>query len=187
MEGSIDNNASGDIKVQGFRELSNLIRNLDKNINKDNVWRSIWKKVGKPAQDDAQGAAPRAKRKIPYPPSVKHSLFKETTIGKYIYPGTLKESIGFFRTKSSKDYNGMYLGPRVKGKFKKEKGGYFGAWVEYGGSVKFFGEHTGNDNPFMAFAFQMNKVQMLSNTFKEGHKIVNTYIKRYVNKTKMKK
>ena len=81
----------------------------------------------------------------------------------------------------------MYLGPRVKGKFKKEKGGYFGAWVEYGGSVKFFGEHTGNDNPFMAFAFQMNKVQMLSNTFKEGHKIVNTYIKRYVNKTKMKK
>ena len=88
MEGSIDNNASGDIKVQGFRELSNLIRKLDKNINKDNVWKSIWKKVGKPAQADAQSAAPRAKRKIPYPPSIKRSLFKKTKVGKYIYPGT---------------------------------------------------------------------------------------------------
>ena len=187
MEGSIDNNASGDIKVQGFRELSNLIRKLDKNINKDNVWKSIWKKVGKPAQADAQSAAPRAKRKIPYPPSIKRSLFKKTKVGKYIYPGTLQESIGFFRTKSSKDYNGMYLGPRVKGKFRQEKGGYFGAWVEYGGSVKFFGEHIGKDQPFMALAFKMNKVQMLSNTFKEGEKVVNTYIKRFINKTKKNK
>tara|TARA_R110001606_G_scaffold68796_4_gene157136 strand:- start:6611 stop:7183 length:573 start_codon:yes stop_codon:yes gene_type:complete len=175
---------NNDIQVHGLKELDTLIKSLQKGINQDNVWRSVWKKVGKPALMEAQSKAPVSDKKIPYPPSVKKRLFRDNKVGKYIMPGTLKNSIGFFRTPSSKDYNGIYLGPRVKGRFKKEKGGYFGAWVEYGSDIKFFGKHFGKkDQPFMRDAFENNKVQMLTNTFKHGQKIVDQYIKRYVKRT----
>ena len=48
-------------------------------------------------------------RGVVYPPD--HS--------KRIAKGTLKKSIGFFTTKTSKKYLGAYVGPRVKGAFSK--------------------------------------------------------------------
>lgn len=151
-----------DIKVEGLKELRDLIIDLPKSINKYSVWKTIWKKIGKPALITAQAEAPVSKKDIPYPPN------KSLTIQR----GTLKKSIGYFTTRSSKKYLGMYLGPRVKGKFQKNKGGYYGAWVEYGGEVRFFGEHTGRDNRFMEKAWKRNEVSMLTNLFKEGKKII---------------
>ena len=71
--------------------------------------------------------------------------------------GQLKRSIGFFTTKSSRRYNGGYVGPRVKGAFAKRdktykgsnkkkiytKSGFYGAWLEYGNEVMFGGRGTG--------------------------------------------
>ena len=159
------------IDIQGLKELNKLINDLPKSINKYSVWKGIWKKIGKPALNSASAGAPTAKKDIPYPPDRS----------KMIQRGTLKKSIGFFTTRSSKKYLGMYLGPRVKGKFQRNKGGYYGAWVEDGGQVKFFGHTTGSDNRYMNNAWKQNNTRMLKDTLDEGKKIID---KRWMSYTR---
>ena len=124
------------VEAKGIREIMQMFDKLPNRVNKDAVWGRFWKKVTVPLLTAAVGEAPLlkhnsgkdSKRKgrvgVSYPPD------KSLTIAR----GTLKKSLKFYRTKASKDksVHGAYIGPRVKGKFKKNMGGYYGAWVEYG-------------------------------------------------------
>mgnify|MGYP003138687649 CR=1 FL=1 len=90
--------------------------------------------------------------------------------------GRLGKSLGYFSTKYSRAINGLYFGPRVRGKFAKKsdtykgtnknkmylKSGFYGAWIEYGGEVKFGGKapaEKGNQ-PYLEPAFESTKAQM---------------------------
>ena len=66
--------------------------------------------------------------------------------------------------------HGGYIGPRVKGKFKKNKGGYYGAWVEYGHKIKHKGGMS-EANPFMKKAFMEKSQSVLANGFSDAEKI----------------
>ena len=116
------------VKAQGLKEIGQMFDGLPKRVNKDLIWGRFWKKVTVPMLKAAEANAPLLKpaisKVVVYPPD------KSQTIAR----GTLKKSIQFYRTRASrkKDVHGAYIGPRVKGKFKKNMGGYFGAWVEYG-------------------------------------------------------
>ena len=166
--------AGGGTKIMGMKELTDLINNLPRSINKYNEWKKVWRKVGKPAQQAAQGKIKDAKEAIPYPPNKTNK----------IEPGTLRNSIQFFTTKATKDMLGMYLGPRVKGKYRGHRGGYYGAWLEYGGSVKFFGKYTSHDRKFLEPAFNLTKGSMMSTALKEGEAIAFKAIKKWERETK---
>ena len=97
---------------------------------------------------------------VSYPPD------KSLTISR----GTLKKSIQFYRTRASRgDVHGAYIGPRVKGKFKKNKGGYYGAWVEYGHRTR--GGGMSKAFPFMEKAFNQTSGVVLENGFTDAEKI----------------
>ena len=83
-----------------------------------------------------------------------------------------------YRTRASKQVYGGYVGPRVKGKFRKNKGGYFGAWVEYGHKIKHKGSMT-KDNPFMEKAFKSKSGTVMSNGFKDAEKIFVSAVKSH--------
>ena len=155
------------VEAQGLKEIGQMFNGLPKRVNKDAVWGRFWKKVTVPMLKAAQANAPlldpgsTGRVGVSYPPD------KSQTIAR----GTLKKSIQFYRTRASKqkDIHGAYIGPRVKGKFKKNKGGYYGAWVEYG--------HRNRDgsmskaNPFMARAFSQTSGVVLQNGFTDAEKI----------------
>jgi len=155
------------VEAQGLKEIGQMFNGLPKRVNKDLVWGRFWKKVTVPMLKAAQANAPlldpgsTGRVGVSYPPD------KSQTIAR----GTLKKSIQFYRTRASKqkDIHGAYIGPRVKGKFKKNKGGYYGAWVEYG--------HRNRDgsmskkNPFMARAFSQTSGVVLKNGFTDAEKI----------------
>ncbi len=155
------------VEAQGIREIMQMFNGLPKRVNKDLVWGRFWKKVTKPMLDAAVNEAPlldagsSGRVGVSYPPN------KSLTISR----GTLKKSLKFYRTRASKDkdVHGAYIGPRVKGKFKKNKGGYFGAWVEYG--------HRNRDgsmskpNPFMKRAWNQTSNTVLNDGFSAAEKI----------------
>lgn len=160
------------VEAQGIREIAQMFNGLPKRVNKDAVWGRFWKKVTKPMLTAAANEAPLlkhnsgkdSKRKgrvgVSYPPD------KKLTISR----GTLKKSVIFYRTRASKgDVHGAYIGPRVKGKFKKNKGGYFGAWVEYG--------HRNRDgsmskaNPWMERAWNQTSATVLNDGFSAAEKV----------------
>ena len=161
------------VEAKGIKEIMQMFNGLPKRVNKDAVWGRFWKKVTVPLLTAAVNEAPLlkhnsgkdSKRKgrvgVSYPPD------KSLTIGR----GTLKKSLKFYRTRASKDpdVHGAYIGPRVKGKFQKNKGGYFGAWVEYG--------HRNRDgsmskpNPFMMRAWNQKSGSVLANGFSDAEKI----------------
>ena len=160
------------VEAKGIREIMQMFNGLPKRVNKDLVWGRFWKKVTVPMLKAAEANAPLlkhnsgkdSKRKgrvgVSYPPD------KSLTIAR----GTLKKSVKFYRTRASKgDVHGAYIGPRVKGKFKKNKGGYYGAWVEYG--------HRNRDgsmskpNPWMERAFQQTSSTVLNDGFSTAEKI----------------
>ena len=161
------------VEAKGIKEIQQMFNGLPKRVNKDAVWGRFWKKVTVPLLTAAVNEAPLlkhnsgkdSKRKgrvgVSYPPD------KSLTIGR----GTLKKSLKFYRTRASKDpdVHGAYIGPRVKGKFQKNKGGYFGAWVEYG--------HRNRDgsmskpNPFMMRAWNQKSGSVLANGFSDAEKI----------------
>ena len=143
-----------------------MFNGLPKRVNKDLVWGRFWKKVTKPMLTAAAANAPllKAGKKnrvvVSYPPD------KTKTISR----GTLKKSIQFYRTRASRgDVHGAYIGPRVKGKFKKNLGGYYGAWVEYG--------HRNRDgsmsesNNWMERAFMQTSGVVLEKGFTDAEKI----------------
>ena len=168
------------VKIQGIKEIQQMFNDLPKQINQYNTWKALWRKIGKPALDDAKRLAPKLgdsrnvsskikKDGIPYPPNKSKRIAK----------GTLKKSIGFFTTRDTKEHLGLYLGPRVKKSYATNKGGYFGAWLEYGNEVMFFGKARGKAQRFMNPSWKNNRIKMLSNAFKEATEIVARAIKRH--------
>ena len=154
------------VKAQGLKEIGQMFNGLPKRVNKDLIWGRFWKKVTVPMLKAAQANAPlldpgsTGRVGVSYPPD------KSQTIAR----GTLKKSIQFYRTRASRgDVHGAYIGPRVKGKFKKNLGGYYGAWVEYGHKNR--GGGMSKANPFMAKAFSQTSQVVLQNGFTDAEKI----------------
>ena len=155
------------VEAKGIKEIMQMFNGLPKRVNKDAVWGRFWKKVTKPMLTAAANEAPlldpgtTGRVGVSYPPD------KSLTISR----GTLKKSVKFYRTRASKDkhVHGAYIGPRVKGKFKKNKGGYYGAWVEYG--------HRNRDgsmskpNNWMERAFMQTSGVVLEKGFTDAEKI----------------
>ena len=174
------------VEVKGIKEIMQMFNELPKRVNKDAVWGRFWKKVTVPLLTAAEDEAPLlkhhsgkdSKRKgrvgVSYPPD------KKLTISR----GTLKKSLKFYRTRASKqkDIHGAYIGPRVKGKFKKNKGGYFGAWVEYG--------HRNRDgsmskpNPYMERAWKQASGSVLSDGFTQAEQIFIKAVRADANRLK---
>ena len=152
------------VKAQGLKEIGQMFNQLPNRVNKDLVWGRFWKKVTFPLLTAAIQEAPVADKDVVYPPD------KNLTIAK----GTLKKSLQFYRTRASKQkgVHGAYIGPRVKGKFNKNMGGYYGAWVEYGHRKRGGGMTTPNN--FMQRAWDQKHGVVLADGFSEAEKI---YIK----------
>jgi hypothetical protein len=154
------------VEAKGIKEIMQMFNGLPKRVNKDLVWGRFWKKVTKSMLKAAADGAPllKAGKKnrvgVSYPPD------KSLTISR----GTLKKSIQFYRTRASRgDVHGAYIGPRVKGKFKKNLGGYYGAWVEYGHKNR--GGGMSKAFPFMEKAFNQTSGVVLENGFTDAEKI----------------
>jgi len=149
------------VEVKGIKEIQQMFNGLPKRVNKDAVWGRFWKKVTIPLLNAAIEEAPVADRDVVYPPDKSLKIAR----------GTLRDSLKFYRTRASKakDVHGGYIGPRVKGKFKKNMGGYYGAWVEYGHRKKGGGNTTAN--PFMMRAWNQKSGSVLVNGFSEAEKI----------------
>tara|TARA_R110000824_G_scaffold167473_1_gene344474 strand:+ start:29 stop:550 length:522 start_codon:yes stop_codon:yes gene_type:complete len=162
------------VEVKGIKEIGQMFDGLPKRVNKDAVWGRFWKKVTVPLLDAAIAQAPVADRNVVYPPD------KSLTIA----IGTLKKSLKFYRTRASKakDVHGAYIGPRVKGKFKKNLGGYYGAWVEYGHRKK--GGGMTKANPFMMRAWNQKNQSVLADGFSEAEKIFLKAVRADVNRLK---
>ena len=168
------------VDVQGIKEISQMFAQLPKQVNEDKVWGRFWKKVTVPLLTAAEKNAPIADKDVSYPATWNYKTMDYDENLK-IKKGTLKNSLKFYRTKASKgDIHGGYIGPRVKGKFKKNKGGYFGAWVEYGHKMKNGG--TTKANPFMEKSFREKSGSVLSNGFKDAEKIFTSALKRHKNR-----
>ena len=152
------------VETRGIKEITQMFKGLPNRVNKDLVWGRFWKKITVPLLDAAIAQAPVADRDVVYPPDKSLKIAR----------GTLKESLIFFRTSASrkKDVHGAYIGPRVKGKYKKNMGGYYGAWVEYGHRKKGGGMTTAN--PYMMRAWNQKNAVVLADGFSEAEKI---YIK----------
>ena len=91
---------------------------------------------------------------------------------------------GFFTTKNTKKHLGLYLGPRVKKAYAKNKGGYYGAWVEYGDDVMHFGKYKSRATQFLNPAWRKNKIKMLSSTFTKAEEVAVKAIKRHERRLK---
>tara|TARA_Y100000593_G_C4239322_1_gene301273 strand:- start:375 stop:857 length:483 start_codon:yes stop_codon:yes gene_type:complete len=152
--------AKANIDIKGLKELNQMFQQLPKQINKDKIWLKFWRENSKPALKAARANVP-----------------KKT--------GVLEKSIQFFTTKASKKFKGGYVGPRVKGAFRKKgKSGFYGAWVEYGSEVKFGGKGFGKDQPFMKPAWNQTKTQMLNNSMKDAEKVMARAIKSHEKRLK---
>tara|TARA_R100000655_G_scaffold93026_1_gene134257 strand:- start:51 stop:632 length:582 start_codon:yes stop_codon:yes gene_type:complete len=172
------------MNVQGIKEIREMFKQMPKQVTQDSIWAKFWRFNTKPLVKAAQQEAPIADKDIPYPNQGMKATLRNRDIAKedgglFIKRGTLKKSIGFFRTKASKNYMGGYVGPRVKGAFKGPRGGYFGAWVEYGSEVMHYGKFRGKDNPFMKRAWSRAHKQVLTNGFKDATTIFFRAMKTY--------
>jgi len=173
------------VEAKGIREITQMFNDLPRQVNKDAVWGRFWKKVTVPLLTAAVNEAPLLKHNsgkdsnrkgrvgVSYPPD------KSLTIAR----GTLKKSLKFYRTRASRgDVHGAYIGPRVKGKFKKNMGGYYGAWVEYGHRNR--DGSTSKPNDFMQRAWNQKSQSVLSNGFSEAEQIFIKANRAHVNRLK---
>ena len=153
------------VEARGLKEIGQMFNQLPNRVKKDLIWGRFWKKVTVPLLDAAIQEAPVSDKDVSYPPN------KILPIAR----GTLKKSLKFYRTKASKQkgVHGAYIGPRVKGKFKKNMGGYYGAWVEYG-HRKRGGKGMTTADPFIQRACHQKHAVVLADGFTEAEKI---YIK----------
>ena len=163
------------VEAEGIREIMQMFNGLPKRVNKDLVWGRFWKKVTKPMLTAAAKEAPLLDPGTTGRVGVSYNRTKgekkEEAKTLTIARGTLKKSVQFYRTRASKDpdVHGAYIGPRVKGKFQKNKGGFFGAWVEYG--------HRNRDgsmskpNPWMERAFRQTSGTVLNDGFSAAEQI----------------
>tara|TARA_R110002020_G_scaffold205430_1_gene410021 strand:- start:252 stop:734 length:483 start_codon:yes stop_codon:yes gene_type:complete len=147
--------AEATFKIEGAKEIEQMFGDLPKQIKQYNLWKALWRKISKPALNDMKSRVP-----------------KKT--------GRLKDSIGFFTTRATKNFMGLYLGPRVKKSFRsKEKSGFYGAFIEYGDEVMFWGKGVGKAHKFMKPAWDGNKMKMTTDAFREATKIAASAIKRH--------
>lgn len=163
------------VEAEGIREIMQMFNELPKRVNKVAVWGRFWKKVTTPmltaAVKEAPLLNPGSTGRVGVAMNRTKGEKKEGAKTLTIARGTLKKSVKFYRTRASKDpyVHGAYIGPRVKGKFQKNKGGFFGAWVEYG--------HKNRDgsmskpNPWMARAFSQTSGVVLQNGFTAAEKV----------------
>tara|TARA_R100001463_G_C3414807_1_gene209555 strand:- start:33 stop:572 length:540 start_codon:yes stop_codon:yes gene_type:complete len=160
------------LDVKGLNEqikvIENMFNQLPKEVSKTREWGKLWKKQTRPLAEAASENAPIADRDYKYPRG-----------GGIVKKGTLKNSIEFFRTRASREQLGGYVGPRVKGKFSKEKGGWYGAFVEYGSEVKHYGKFYGEDNPFMKKAWDEKSITVIDGATKEALKLFESAAKRH--------
>mgnify|MGYP003629199827 CR=1 FL=1 len=171
------------VELGGIKEIEQMFNQLPKRVNKTLIWGRFWKKVTVPLLEAAKREAPLLNPKtnskssrigVSYPPD------ESLTIAR----GTLKKSLKFYRTRASRkeDVHGAYIGPRVKGKFKKNLGGYYGAWVEYG--------HRNRDgsmskaNPYMERAWNQASGAVLADGFTQAEQIFIKAVRADVNRMK---
>ena len=154
-----------------IKAIEAIFQELPKEVNKDAVWVKLWKKQTQPLVDAAKRNAPTADKDIKYPRGGGKSTIKK---------GTLKNSIGVFRTRASKDIHGIYIGPRVKGRFAKEKGGWYGAFVEYGSEVKHYGKFYGENNTFMKDAWNEKSLSVMDGAEQESIKMFEAAVKKHI-------
>jgi hypothetical protein len=166
-----------DIKIGNYKSIADLFKGLPKGVKKQNTWQKFWRLNTKPFIEAAQKNAPVSK--------APHK-FKFKGGEKTIESGTLRNSIGYFSTrKRRKNWLGGYVGPRVKGRFKNENAGFYGAFVEYGDEVMHFGQ--ANDyagKKFMLPAFESKKNMVLQNSMRDAEKIFLRETKRWAKRTK---
>jgi len=147
--------------VKGLKEIEAMFRQVPKQVKQYSIWMKFWRLNSKPLVKAAQDQAPIAKK--------SHLSPRENT---EVPKGTLKKSIGFFTTKTSKKYLGAYVGPRVKGAFSKYgKSGWYGAFVEYGSEVMHYGKFKGKNQPYMQRGWDMANKIVLANGMKDAEKI----------------
>jgi len=166
------------VEAKGLKEIDQMFRKLPQDVNSVLIWGRFWKKVSKPLLGAAQNNAPlldpgtTGRVGVAYPPDPTLTIPR----------GNLKKSVQFYRTRASrkKDVHGAYIGPRVKGKFKKNFGGYYGAWVEYGHKVR--GGGMSKSNPWMKKAFMEKSQSVLKTGFKDATDIFVKAVKRYEKK-----
>ena len=174
------------VEARGLKEINQMFNELPKQVNKTLIWGRFWKKVSEPLKQAAQNNAPLLKpasrKNVSYPRTKEEK--QEGVKNLKIARGTLKKSVQFYRTRASKrkDVNGGYVGPRVKGKFKKNKGGFYGAFVEYGHRKR--GGGMTKANPWMAKAFEEKSGSVLSDGFSEAEKIFIKANRAHVNRLK---
>ena len=163
------------VEIKGLQEIDRMFQQLPKQVNQDAVWAKFWRLNSKPLIKAAKQNAPVADKDITYPADRSLKITK----------GTLRDSIIFYRTKASKQpwIHGGYIGPRVKGKFRKNKGGYFGAWVEYGHKTGHKGKTT-EENPYMERAWKSKNHVVLKDGFKEAEKIFVKAVKSHEKRLK---
>jgi hypothetical protein len=173
------------IKVE-TKEIERMFNQLPRQVNKDTIWGRYWRKVTKSLLKESESQAPIAKKDIPYPPAYKKRARGKKYTGPMIKKGTLKKSMQFFRTRASKgDIHGAYVGPRVKGKFAKNKGGYYGAWIgDFGGDVMHFGKFRSKANKFMSRAWKAKGMSVSQNGIKEAEKIFDSAVKSHTKRMK---
>tara|TARA_Y100001937_G_scaffold123276_1_gene185870 strand:+ start:342 stop:890 length:549 start_codon:yes stop_codon:yes gene_type:complete len=162
-------------KMEGLKELQDLFAQLPKTLNNDKMFNKFFRENSKPLIKEARA-----------------NLVKE----KADKTGRLKRSIGYFTTKKSKKFLGGFVGPRVKGAFgagknrktkdgkKQGKSGFYGAWIEYGDEVMFYGRGPmKRAKKYFEPAFKTTKGIMLKNTFKDAEKVIERSVKSYARRT----
>ena len=162
-------------KMEGLKELQDLFSQLPKTLNNDKMFNKFFRENSKPLIKEARA-----------------NLVKE----KADKTGRLKRSIGYFTTKKSKKFLGGFVGPRVKGAFgagknrktkdgkKQGKSGFYGAWIEYGDEVMFYGRGPmKRAKKYFEPAFKTTKGIMLKNTFKDAEKVIERSVKSYARRT----
>ena len=174
------------VKLMGAREIADMFKDLPKQIKQFTVWKTLWKEVGKDALRDARSLAPTlGDSKKSSPLTVVRGVVYPPDHSKRIAKGTLKKSITFFTTRDSKNHLGLYLGPKVKGAYAKNKGGYYGAWLEFGNEIMHFGKYKSRATKFMQPAWDRNRIKMTTTAFSKAGNVVAKAIKRH--ETRMKK
>lgn len=165
------------IDIKNLKSVQDLFRELPKGVKKINTWQKFWRLNTKPFIEAAQRNAPVSK---------KDHKFKFKSGEKTIRSGTLKESIGYFSTaKRRRGWLGGYVGPRVKGRFKDERAGFYGSFVEYGDEVMHFGNANNYaGKKFMYPAFMSEKNSVLQNSMRDAQKIFLRETKRWAKRTK---
>ena len=162
------------VEAKGIKEIMTMFQGLPKRVNKDAVWGKFWKKVTVPlltaAVSEAPLLNPGSTGRVGVSMNRTKGEKRDGSKGLTIARGVLKNSLKFYRTRASKgDVHGGYIGPRVSGKFKKNKGGFFGAWVEYGHKNRDGSMSKPND--FMMRAWNQKSNTVLSSGFSDAEKI----------------